>query len=397
VFASSGKQDDAHSCRAQCTQGYYRLFDLENEICRRHSVLQCEHGQWLRNGTHARDAQCESCSGCEGRRLVANCSTYADTVCEDCGKSGERQRWAGEACTPACDDGFVWNIRTKECDFCGTYEWQGGKDGSWRKGRIRCPPGYQSPVQPDNCTHCVECKGLPEHAIWSAQDDRADCVWLCQDAYQLQGTEAGERCVPRENVEAVPTMTRVEIECEPGSVAVDFACKSCFEAGELGQAGVTLSSLPLKADENVTWSWLYACTWQCMHEDDLWEILSASGQYWECKSLSQRDGLLEAGDLSWMDTAMRRSAPSIEAASSQAASFEAASYEAAAASIADSPRAAEQQVAGSMLVQTIAIMGSLPVIVVLCALVVGCGMRCRAQKYIESEENETLLEHDHRM
>jgi hypothetical protein len=373
------------------------LFDLENEICRRHSVLQCEHGQWLRNGTHARDAQCESCSGCEGRRLVANCSTYADTVCEDCGKSGERQRWAGEACTPACDDGFVWNIRTKECDFCGTYEWQGGKDGSWRKGRIRCPPGYQSPVQPDNCTHCVECKGLPEHAIWSAQDDRADCVWLCQDAYQLQGTEAGERCVPRENVEAVPTMTRVEIECEPGSVAVDFACKSCFEAGELGQGGVTLSSLPLKADENLTWSWLYACTWQCMHEDDLWEILSASGQYWECKSLSQRDGLLEAGDLSWMDTAMRRSAPSIEAASSQAASFEAASYEAAAASIADSPRAAEQQVAGSMLVQTIAIMGSLPVIVVLCALVVGCGMRCRAQKYIESEENETLLEHDHRM
>jgi hypothetical protein len=150
---------------------------------------------------------------------------------------------------------------------------------------------------------------------------------------------------------------------------------------------MVLSSLPLKADENLTWSWLYACTWQCMHEDDLWEIRSASGQYWECKSVSQRDGLLEAGDLSWIDTAMRRSAPSIDAASSQAA----------AASIADSTRAAEQQVAGSMLVQTVAVMGSLAVLVLLCALVAGCAMRCRSRKYIESEENETLLEHDHRM
>jgi hypothetical protein len=105
------------------------------------------------------------------------------------------------------------------------------------------------------------------------------------------------------------------------------------------------------------------------------------------QEVSQCDGLLEAGDLSWIDTAMRRAAPSIAAASSEAA----------AASVADSPRAVEQQQAGSMLVQTVAVMGSLPVIVVLCAMVVGCALRCRSQKYIESDENERLLEHDHLM
>ena len=384
-FASSGKLDDAYSCRAQCSYGYYRLFDLENEVCRRHSVLECQHGQWLRNGTHARDAQCEPCSGCEGRRLVAHCSRYADTVCEDCGEPGGRQRWAGETCEPVCEEGFVWNVRSKECDFCGTYEWQGGEDGSWRKGRKMCPPGYKIPEKPDNCTHCVACTGLPENALWSEQDDRQDCLWLCRDSYQLQTTTAGESCVPRENVEPTPTMTKVEIECDPGSIPVDFACKSCFEAAELGQAGLMLSSLPLKSEANLTWTWLFACTWQCMHEDDFWEIRSASGEYWECKSLSQRDRLLESGDLSWIETAMRRSAPSIESAP----------LDTGAGSTADSARETEQQVASSTLVRSVAALGSITVIVVLCGLLVGCFENGRARKWTGQGESETLLPHDH--
>ena len=277
-FASSGERDNVKSCRTQCVQGHFRLFDLDTDICRPHAVPRCPLGQWLRNGTHVRDARCESCSGCEGRRLVANCSTYANDGCGDCGVANERQRWVGIACKPVCDDGFVWDVLRKECDFCGTYVWAAG---SWRRDSIRCPPGFQTPVEPDNCSHCVPCSGLPENATWSAQDDREDCVWLCKDEYQLEETASGEECVIRKTVELVHSIQEIKPVCAPGTIPLNFLCTPCFDVALVEGAEVQFSDLPQAHEEGIRWEWLYGCRWQCLHADDLWEMRAASGSYWE--------------------------------------------------------------------------------------------------------------------
>ena len=380
-FGSSGDRDNERSCKKQCASGYFRLFNLDSQVCVPHTVTTCPDGQYVRNGTRERDAECVLCSQCEGRRLVANCSRYADTDCEDCGVAKEHQRWTGTACKPVCEDGFVWDARSRECEFCGTYVWEGG---SWRKDARKCPPGLRKPVEPDNCTHCVPCTGLPEHATWSGEDDRTDCLWSCEDEYQLTATAAGEACVRRESVELVPTITRTEPVCDPGSIPIDFKCVPCFDAASLQGSGVQLSDLPRKSQQGKTWDWLYGCRWQCLHVNDFWEIQAESGLYWDCKTRAERDRLLQGLDLSWLDFAARRSgAPPPN--SSQA------SETLALAGVPLATRSEDGEQGRATLLRTAAVVAALPVAALLYAVIAGCWRAWATGEEGDSEETVPLV------
>jgi len=350
-FASSGSRDRQFSCKKQCSEGYFRILNLDSQACFPHTVPTCPDGQYVESGTRQHDAFCAPCSGCEGRRLVANCSQYSNTVCEDCGSGKERQHWKGTECQPACDDGFVWDVKRNECQFCGTYVWKGGEDGAWGKDVTKCPPGFHKPAEPDNCTHCVPCIGLPENADWGAQDDREDCVWLCKDEYELQNTASGDACVLRKGVENAPKITSMENECDPGSIPIAFTCTPCFDAAKLEGSGVQFSDLPVAMQNGKTWDWTFGCRWQCRHVENFWEIQASSGKYWECKELSQRDELLE-DDLSWL----RRSGVSPQTPSS--VSLNASSVD-----------KTEER---STLLNIAVFVGALPAAALVCALLVGC-------------------------
>lgn len=376
-FASSGERDNERSCKKQCEDGYFRLFNLDSQVCFPHTVLTCPDGHYVRNGTRVRDAECALCSRCEGQRLLANCSRYADTHCGDCGAPKARQRWTGTACTPACDDGFVWDVRRSECEFCGTYTWEGGEEGAWRKDRVKCPPGFQTPAEPDNCTHCVPCSGLPEHASWSEQDDREDCLWLCGNEYQLKVTAAGEACVPRESVELAPALTRTEPACDPGSIPLAFTCTPCFDAAGREGSGVKLADLPEKSQEGRTWEWIFGCRWQCLHVNDFWEMQAESGLFWECKPLAERDSLLDGDDLSWLNMGARRSAAPAEAPAPESARR--------------SMRPEDGGGGRGTLLRTAAVVGALPVGVLVCAVLLGCWRACAAGREEDSDETASLL------
>jgi hypothetical protein len=293
----------------------------------------------------------------------------------------EHQRWTGTACKPVCEDGFVWDARSRECEFCGTYVWEGG---SWRKDARKCPPGLRKPVEPDNCTHCVPCTGLPEHATWSGEDDRTDCLWSCEDEYQLTATAAGEACVRRESVELVPTITRTEPVCDPGSIPIDFKCVPCFDAASLQGSGVQLSDLPRKSQQGKTWDWLYGCRWQCLHVNDFWEIQAESGLYWDCKTRAERDRLLQGLDLSWLDFAARRSgAPPPN--SSQAPETLALT------SVPLATRSEDGEQGRATLLRTAAVVAALPVAALLYAVIAGCWRAWATGEEGDSEETVPLV------
>jgi hypothetical protein len=146
-----------------------------------HSAPTCAPGEFRRAGTHARDAACQPCSGCAGRRRLAACNATADDACADCGALRERQRWVSEGpagdteCVLACEEGFELNTRSRECEPC----------------TAKCAPGLLPPRARDNCTHCEACHPKPANSDWLTQDDRFDCAWECQPMHAL----VGDACV----------------------------------------------------------------------------------------------------------------------------------------------------------------------------------------------------------
>jgi len=74
------------------------------------------------------------------------------------------------------------------------------------------------------------------------------------------------------------------------------------------------ADLPLPADENSKWEWLYACQWQCLHSRGYWELRSVSGGYWECTSSHTQNVMLKGIDMSWVvpNTSSRRRAEAPE-------------------------------------------------------------------------------------
>ena len=218
--------------------------------------------QFLQQGTAIRDVSCVNCSDCEGVLLLESCSQHRDTVCESCPDAAARQYWTGNQCSPACETGFVWDVRKQECEFC-----------AW----TLCEPGLQTPVQRDNCTHCVGCPAHPVHAHWSTQNDHFDCMWLCDESYELLDMS----CVAT-NYSAVTTLAQLQPICDPGHTVVNFECKSCFEAAVQGL--IAMKNLPQPADIDVKWQWLYGCKWQCTHTAGYWELRPENGLFWECIS-----------------------------------------------------------------------------------------------------------------
>ena len=276
VFASAGTFDNPFSCKRECSAGFFQFRGLDTASCEPHSQPLCSSGQFLLQGTSSSDASCVNCSTCEGARFVAECSIQTDTVCEACADAGPRQHWIGDACSPACDAGFVWDTRKRECAFCA---------------RALCEPGLQTPVLRENCSHCVACAPHPPNAHWSAQDDRFDCMWLCDEQFELSGL----LCVAQHK--AVDTLVLLQPVCDPGHVSVNFLCVPCFEAAAAGH--VKQQDLPLPAELDIKWQWFYGCEWRCIHAAGYWELRAESGMYWECASNKQHDIMLRGIDMSW--------------------------------------------------------------------------------------------------
>ena len=187
-------------------------------------------------------------------------------MCESCPDAAARQYWTGNQCSPACETGFVWDVRKQECEFC-----------AW----TLCEPGLQTPVQRDNCTHCVGCPAHPVHAHWSTQNDHFDCMWLCDESYELLDMS----CVAT-NYSAVTTLAQLQPICDPGHTVVNFECKSLHEAAVQGL--IAMKNLPQPADIDVKWQWLYGCKWQCTHTAGYWELRPENGLFWECISDKMR-------------------------------------------------------------------------------------------------------------
>ena len=295
VFATAGTLDDPFSCRKECTEGFYQFQGLESATCEPHSKPQCSGNQFLQEGTSRSDALCVNCSVCEGARFVAPCLPHQDTVCESCPEPAARQYWIGNQCSPACETGFVWDTRKQECELCP---------------RILCDPGRQAPTKRDNCTHCVPCPPPPLHAHWSRQNDRFDCMWLCDEDYQLHNMT----CVAT-HYSPVTTLAKLQPVCEPGHMAVNFLCVPCFEAAAQGL--MPMQDLPQPADVDIKWQWSYGCRWQCIHAAGYWELRPENGMYWECIGDKMHTVMLRGLDMSWaandtvsVNTGVRRQASS---------------------------------------------------------------------------------------
>jgi hypothetical protein len=342
VFASAGTLDDPFSCRRECSAGFFQFRGLDTASCERHSQPMCASGQFLRQGTSSSDASCVNCSTCEGARFVSECSTQTDTVCEACADAGPRQHWIGEACSPACDTGFVWDTRTRECAFCA---------------RSLCEPGTQTPVVQDNCSHCVVCPPHPPNAHWSAQDDRFDCMWLCDEKFELSALG----CVAHQS--AVDTLVLLQPVCDPGHVSVNFVCVPCFEAAAMGH--VRLQDLPLPAELDIRWEWFYGCQWRCLHAAGYWELRADSGMYWECASTKQHNIMLRGIDMSWAAGTQSNTTPSTGLRREAAAE-------------------------NSTLLRTVLVLIAVPVIVLVCTVLASLAVLCRGTAPL-SEESQPLL------
>ena len=95
------------------------------EACLRHTVLTCGSGQYQVRGTNLSDAYCEECQvSCEGRKQTAACSAFADTSCSEClpalATLEAGAAYVGTNCTRACRSGYVMNQASDRCEFCAT-------------------------------------------------------------------------------------------------------------------------------------------------------------------------------------------------------------------------------------------------------------------------------------
>jgi len=273
VFASAGELDDAFSCRLQCAFGYFQFMGLASQPCMPWSTPACGPGEFLRGGSHDRDAACVRCRTCEGQRVSANCTAHADAQCAECGPLRAHGRWEGE-CVPACEAGYVENTRTAECEFCAP---------------ARCAPGARTPTPRDNCSHCEPCEGPPPGAAWSAQDDRFDCMWECPAGFEL-----GEgACVLQPDVAAAPQLQPLATRaCAPGQTLENFRCVDCFGA-------VSQAELPLRQALGATWQWVAGCRWQCLLVAGYTALRAESGDHWVCETATRRRLILEGADDSW--------------------------------------------------------------------------------------------------
>jgi hypothetical protein len=280
VYASPGRVDQPRSCAVRCKDGFFRV--ASGQPCMPHSAPTCAPGEFRRAGTHARDAACQPCSGCAGRRRLAACNATADDACADCGALRERQRWESSGdveCVLACEQGFELNTRSRECELCSA----------------KCAPGLLPPPARDNCTHCEACHPKPANSDWLTQDDRFDCAWECQPKHAL----VGDACVRWDNVFTdAPEYTKLQPTCARGHTLVDFKCTPCFEAARTG--AVRFADLPTQVDEDRTWTWLAGCHWQCRHVLGYTALRSESGQSWMCVQDRRRSLILQGPDDSWL-------------------------------------------------------------------------------------------------
>jgi hypothetical protein len=82
---------------------------------------------------------------------------------------------------------------------------------------------------------------LPPNAHWSTQDDRFDCMWLCDENYELLDMTCVAQVVVQEDSLVVP-----EAVCDAGHIPVILSCVQCFAAQSMGI--VAQKDLPLKQE-----------------------------------------------------------------------------------------------------------------------------------------------------
>ena len=282
-FSSPGELDDPYSCKLQCKIGYFQFKGLESQACTPWTQLTCPSGDFQRNGNHERDNECVRCSTCQGRRVTANCTAYADMQCEDCGSLREHQRWDPYAldCKQVCENNYVMNMLSKECDFC----------------HFRCAPGLEQGSPRVNCTHCVPCQGLRANAIWSEQDDRFDCMWECERGFELDFRDSPDlaQCVQEQIGFDELKLNSISMQaCHPGQTLRYFKCVDCFDV-------MSNTKLPLKQFLGSTWEWKTDCSWQCLYQQGFTALKAEDGLYWECEPTTQMQLILEGADDTWID------------------------------------------------------------------------------------------------
>ena len=272
--------DQRDSCRCQCEHGYFQFWGLASQPCRPWTNTSCAAGEFLRAGSHDRDAACARCGGCEGKRLIANCTAHANTRCGECGTPRPHGRWEAD-CTPACEAGHVENSRTGECELCLSL----------------CAAGLRTASPRANCTHCAPCEPLTANARWSAQLDRFECMWECLPGFEL-GDDPTAACVAMPAAYADAVMQPVaHSKCEAGHTLLDFRCVPCFTAVERG--AVSQADLPLAHSLGSSWQWLGGCRWECLNVAGYTALRAENGDYWVCEPATRRSLILQGPDDSW--------------------------------------------------------------------------------------------------
>jgi hypothetical protein len=354
VFSTAGEPDDAFSCRLQCAFGFFQFMGLASQPCTPWSTPVCGGGEFLRSGSHDRDAACVRCRTCEGQRVRANCTAYADAECAECGAPRPHGRWEGN-CVPACEAGYVENARTAECELCAP--------------GARCAPGSRTPSPRLNCTHCVPCETPPRNAVWSTQDDRFDCMWECPPGFDL---EPGA-CVLQPDVFAAPQLQPLTSKtCVPGQTLENFKCVDCFGA-------VAQAELPLRQFLGATWQWVAGCRWQCLHLLGYNALRAESGDHWVCEAATRRRLILEGADDSWIaepvagPVAEQSAGPGAEPSAGRRSMAQPAAERPAP----PPPPAAPPRPERRVLAWAVAVFAAVPLLLLKCALLAHCVSACR--------------------
>ena len=231
-FTSKGALDANTSCHEQCIDGMYNQFGLGT--CKNYSTPVCHAQQFLQGGSITQDYQCRDCASCEGRKLVRACGSTEDTVCEACGELGSGESWNGTACDRVCKPGYVRDHRTRACELC----------------TFACPPGYETALNRQNCTHCQTCP-RPNITNWEWVQR---CEWACRIGFERQG----KVCRPRTSNEAGSNPSLLHVRCPAGTKPQGiFGCAACHST----------TVTPPESQINLTWLWLATgepCQWTCV-------------------------------------------------------------------------------------------------------------------------------------
>ena len=237
-----GVVNDSSSCPWQCNQGFFNEYSLG--LCRPHTSRECNASQYKLEGNHLYDTMCEECSSCEGERLVLPCNDTDNSVCEPCPndlKTGEI--FQGIECEVVCDNNYVRNHTTNECELCDR----------------QCPDGQYFPLPAENPTGCLDCRQCPPPPVSAGWEWLEGCEWACKPGlvYTQTFDDSTSQCVAENDNTVLVEESPMAVRCARGfKLNENFACVECS----------SIVQTPPQVEVGIKWSWSETgnpCTWTC--------------------------------------------------------------------------------------------------------------------------------------